>query len=110
MNEMLKYAYDFTLSEQIVEQAEENRPYDADNEILYSNLYNKINYERVEFLIKRGSQSVFVGADSDLISYSITRFPLFSCPKCCTSCPLLRKLPPVMVVVPAWKIPEAEHS
>lgn len=57
MNEMLKYAYDFTLSEQIVEQAEENRPYDADNEILYSNLYNKINYERVEFLIKRGSQS-----------------------------------------------------
>lgn len=57
MNEMLKYAYDFTLSEQIVEQAEENRPYDADNEILYSNLYNKVNYERVEFLIKRGSQS-----------------------------------------------------
>lgn len=57
MNEMLKYAYDFTLSEQIVEQAEENRPYDVDNEILYSNLYNKINYERVEFLIKRGSQS-----------------------------------------------------
>lgn len=57
MNEMLKYAYDFTLSEQIVEQAEENRPYDADNEILYSNLYNKINYERVEFLMKRGSQS-----------------------------------------------------
>ena len=57
MNEMLKYSYDFTLSEQIVEQAEENRPYDADNEILYSNLYNKINYERVEFLIKRGSQS-----------------------------------------------------
>lgn len=56
MNETLRYAYDLSLSDEILDQAASEQQKTGDL-LAYSSVYNSSNYERVEFSLERGIEA-----------------------------------------------------